>query len=145
MSRFITVTHQLELRLKRAIKDMLGQALLVLRPDIARRIDSGNVEARQSLQAAMGRVFFVIITGGGPGLRPGIGTPPPLAIALIPSLLLEILIIAGFLYDWRTRGRPHPVWLIGAAIMTAVILLRGPLSGTSAWLTIADAMAHFAG
>ena len=25
------------------------------------------------LQAAMGRVFFVLVTGGGPGLRPGLG------------------------------------------------------------------------
>jgi hypothetical protein len=29
--------------------------------------------------------------------------------------------------------------------MTAVILLRGPLSGTPAWLAFADAMAHFGG
>jgi hypothetical protein len=28
--------------------------------------------------------------------------------------------------------------------MTTVILLRGPLSGTPAWLTFADAMAHIA-
>jgi hypothetical protein len=28
--------------------------------------------------------------------------------------------------------------------MTTVILLRGPLSGTSTWLAFADAMAHIA-
>ena len=82
------------------------------------------------LQAAMARVFFVLITGGGPGLRPGLGPPPPLVIGLVPSLITELLIVAGLVYDWRTRGRPHPVWLIGAAVTTAVILLRGPLSGT---------------
>src|SRR5450759_1505748 len=32
------------------------------------------------LQAAIGRVFFVLATGGGPGLRPGLGPPPPLII-----------------------------------------------------------------
>ena len=29
------------------------------------------------LQAAIARVFFVLATGGGPGLRPGLGHPPP--------------------------------------------------------------------
>jgi hypothetical protein len=97
------------------------------------------------LQAAMGRVFFVLITGGGPGRRPGLGPPPPLALGVAPSLLLELLIIAGIVYDWRRRGRPHPAWLVGGAIMTAVILLRGPIGGTAAWLAIADALAHIAG
>ena len=95
------------------------------------------------LQAAIARVFFVLITGGGPGLRPGLGPPPPLDIGLVPSLLVELLILAGIIYDWRTRGRPHPVWLIGAAIMTAVILMRGPFATTSAWLATADFLAGF--
>lgn len=97
------------------------------------------------LQAAMARVFFVLVTGGGPGMRPGLGVPPPMAIALVPSLLLEVLIVAGIVYDWRTRGRTHPVWLVGAAVITAVILLRGPFSSTSGWLAFADAMAHIVG
>jgi hypothetical protein len=96
------------------------------------------------LQAAMARVFFVLATGGGPGLRPGLGHPPLVFNTIVPSLILELMIVAGIVYDWRTRGRPHPVWLIGAAVMTAVILLRGPLSGTPAWLAFADAMAHIA-
>jgi hypothetical protein len=97
------------------------------------------------LQAVMGRVFFMLVTGGGPGLRPGLGPPPPLVIGLVPSLLTELLIVAGVVYDWRTRGRPHTVWLIGAAVTTAVILLRGPLSGTPGWLSFADALAHITG
>jgi hypothetical protein len=97
------------------------------------------------LQAAMARVFFVLIAGGGPGRRPGLGPPPPLAIGVLPSLLLELLIVAGIVYDWRRRGRPHPAWLVGGAIMTAVILLRGPIGGTAAWLAIANALARIAG
>jgi hypothetical protein len=97
------------------------------------------------LQAAMARIFFVLITGGGPGLRPGLGPPPPLAIGLVPSLITELLIVAGLVYDWRTRGRPHPVWLIGAAVTTAVILLRGPLGSTHGWLAFADGLARITG
>ena len=92
------------------------------------------------LQAAMGRIFFVLVIGGGPGLRPGLGPPPPLFIGIVPSLILEFMIVAGIVYDWRTRGRPHRVWLIGAVVMTAVILLRGPFAGTRAWLAFADAL-----
>lgn len=95
------------------------------------------------LQAAMARVFFVLITGGGPGLRPGLGPPPPLEIGLVPSLVVELLILAGIIYDWRVRGRPHPVWLIGAGITTAVILVRGPFATTSAWLAAANFLASF--
>ena len=95
------------------------------------------------LQAAMGRIFFIIITGGGPGLRPGLGPPPPLEIGLVPSLLPELLIVAGIIYDWRTRGRPHPVWLIGAAVITAVVVLRGLVANTPAWLAVANFLATF--
>jgi hypothetical protein len=97
------------------------------------------------LEAAMARVFFTLATGGGPGLRPGLGPPPPLAIGVVPSLLVELLIVAGIVYDWRTRGRPHPAWLIGLAVTTAVVLLRGPLAGTTGWLAFAEGMAHIAG
>jgi len=97
------------------------------------------------LQAAMGRIFFVLATGGGPGLRPGLGPPPPLIIGLVPSLILELMILIGITYDWRTRGRPHRVWVIGAIITTAVILLRGPIAETNAWLAIAERLAHVAG
>ena len=79
------------------------------------------------LQAAMGRIFFVLVTGGGPGLRPGLGEPPPMIVGLVPSLLLDLLIIAGMAHDWRTRGRPHRAWVIGAAVSTAVIVLRRPV------------------
>lgn len=94
------------------------------------------------LQAPMGRIFFILITGGGPGMRPGLGRPPPVFVALAPSLIVELLIVAGAIYDWRTRGRPHSAWWIGGIVMTMVILLRGPLAGTRAWQAVADAMAR---
>lgn len=97
------------------------------------------------LEAAVARVFFILATGGGPGARPGLGPPPPMGTSAVPALLLESLVIAGILYDWRTRGRPHPAWLIGGALIAANAVLRIPISGTPAWLHFADAMAHFVG
>jgi hypothetical protein len=97
------------------------------------------------LQAAMGRVGFVLATGGGPGMRPGLAAPPPAIVVVISSLLLELLIVAAIVYDWRTRGRPHRVWLIGAWMMTAVILLRPLLGATQGWLAFADSFSRIAG
>ena len=97
------------------------------------------------LQAAVARVFFVIATGGGPGARPGLGPPPPMAIALVPSLLLDLLIVAGMIYDWRRRGRPHPAWIVGLVVISSVVLLRGPLSETRSWIAFAESLGHIAG
>jgi hypothetical protein len=121
----------------------IGAIANVRRPEAHKRLILLSTIAL--LQAAMGRVFFVLMTGGGPGMRPGLGAPPPLSIGFYPSLSLEILIAAGIVYDWRTRGRPHRAWLYGAAIMALVIILRRPVANTSAWLAIADSLAHLTG
>jgi hypothetical protein len=97
------------------------------------------------LQAAVARIFFVLLTGGGPGMRPGLGPPPPLLVTMVPGLLLELFIVAGAIHDWRRHGRPHPAWIVGAVAMTAVVLLRVPLATTSGWLGFASFMAGFAG
>lgn len=97
------------------------------------------------LEAAMARVFFVIATGGGPGVRPGLGPPPSVAMAIVPSLLLEALVIAGCIRDWRVRGRPHPVWIIGGVLYAAVVLARVPFSMSAPWLHFANALIHIGG
>lgn len=97
------------------------------------------------LQAAVARIFFVLISGGGPGLRPGLGPPPPLVVTMVPGLLLELFIVAGVIHDWRRHGRPHPAWIAGAIVTTAVVLLRVPLASSQLWLDIAGFMATFAG
>lgn len=34
---------------------------------------------------------------------------------------------------WRTRGRPHPVYVYGGLALIAVKLLNWPISETAAW------------
>jgi hypothetical protein len=97
------------------------------------------------LQAAVARIFFVLLSGGGPGMRPGLGPPPPLVVTMVPGLLLELFIVAGAIHDWRRHGRPHPAWIVGALVTTTVILLRVPLATTSGWLGFASFMSGFAG
>ena len=97
------------------------------------------------IEAAGARVAFLLAVGSGPGIRPGLLPPPPSVMPVVVGLLLQLLIVAGMVHDKRTRGAVHPAWIVGLFISVAVILLKVPLSTTSAWLHFADWMAHIAG
>ena len=97
------------------------------------------------LNAPIARFFFLAATGGGPGLRPGIGPPRPVEFSLMPALIGDLIIVVAILFDWRTRGRPHPAFLWGLGGLLAVQLLRVPISRTDAWLGFADFLATFGG
>ncbi len=79
---------------------------------------------------AIARLFFAVSVGIGPGLRPGLGPPRTIASVLAPSLVADLFVLVGIIYDWRTRGRPHPAYLVGGTAIVAVQLLRSPISTT---------------
>ena len=115
--------------------------LYVSRPEIHKRL---MLLATVSMLApAIARVLFALSVGIGPGLRPGLGPPRTVESVLMPALIADALIVAGVIYDMRTRGRPHPAYLIGGAIVLAIQVLRIPLSTTSWWFAIADYLARF--
>lgn len=39
----------------------------------------------------------------------------------------------GLVYDWRTRGRPHPVYLVALPILMFLAWAVIPVSETAAW------------
>jgi hypothetical protein len=94
---------------------------------------------------AIARVFFAVNVGIAAGLRPGLGPPRTVESILMAAFVGDALILAGVIHDIRTRGRPHPAYLIGGAVMVAVQLLRVPLSTTRWWYGIADFLARFGG
>jgi hypothetical protein len=98
-----------------------------------------------TLPPAVARLFFAVSVGIGPGLRPGLGAPRTIESVLAPTLIADAFILVGVIWDWRTRGRPHPAYLIGGASIVAVQLLRGPVSTTQWWYGIADFLARFGG
>ena len=71
--------------------------------------------------------------------------PPPVFIALPPGLFVDLAIVAGIVYDWRTRGRPHPVYLWGGAVLLAVQIGTVPVGASDAWLAIARWVERLAG
>ena len=57
--------------------------------------------------------------------------------AIYAALLADLFIIAGIIHDWRTRGRPHPAYLIAGGAVLIQQLLRAPVSTTAVWDRIA--------
>ena len=97
------------------------------------------------LPPAIARLFFAVSVGVGPGLRPGLGPPRAVESVMAPALAADALILAGVIYDMRTRGRPHPAYVVGGALLLAVQVLRVPVSTTQWWYAIADLLARFGG
>jgi hypothetical protein len=85
------------------------------------------------LEAPIARWFLTFLAP--PGANPL--APPPVAVALMPGLVGNLLIVAAVIYDWRTRGRPHPAYLIAGGALLVLQLVREPISTTQIWTAIA--------
>jgi hypothetical protein len=48
------------------------------------------------------------------------------------------LLLAALLQDWRMRGRPHWVWLIGGALVIGLQWTRRLVGGSETWAVIGD-------
>ena len=100
------------------------------RPDVHKRLML--VASITLLPPAIARVlFFFLAPPNTP--RPGLGEPPPVMFSLLPSLVADLLLVVAIVNDWRTRGRPHPTYVITGLLTLAVQIARVPLSSSSAW------------
>ena len=91
------------------------------------------------MHAAMARLFM---TAFAPADAKG---SPPVFVAVLPAICVDLLIVAAIVHDWRKRGRPHPAYLIGGGILLAVQLLVVPISTTATWMVIAKWVESLAG
>ncbi len=114
----------------------------VHRPEIHKRLVL--VATLGILQAAIGRLFFVLLRPSSAIIHPGEGPPMPPAFTLSSAVVVDLLILAAIVYDWRTRGRPHPAYLIAGAATVAVQVLSVQLSGTAAWRATIVWLVHLA-
>ena len=83
------------------------------------------------LDAAVGRWFLTFLAPPGP-----LG-PPPVPVTIPPAFVAYLLLVVAIIFDWRTRGRPHPVYVYGGAALIAVKLLNWPISVTPLWHSFA--------
>ncbi len=116
----------------------------VRRPDVHKRLML--VATVSLLHAAVGRLFrLVLVPPEMLALPAGDMPPPPVLFTVGAGLAVDLIIVIAMVFDWRTRGRPHPAYLIGGGIVLATQLLRVPISGTAAWRAIANGMLALAG
>jgi hypothetical protein len=83
------------------------------------------------LDAAVARWFLTFLAPPGP-----LG-PPPVPVTIPPAFVAYLLLVAAMVFDWRTRGRPHPVYVYGGIALVTVKLLNWPISVTSSWHSFA--------
>ena len=69
----------------------------------------------------------------------------PVFVLVPPSLVANLLILVAMLYDWRTRGRPHPVYWVGGGALLFLELTAVPVAETPVWQAVATAIGHLAG
>ncbi len=110
----------------------------VHRPEIHKRLVL--VATLGILQAAVGRLFFIFLRPSPDIVHPSEGPPLAPTLTLPSAVLVDLLILAAIVYDWRTRGRPHPAYLIAGAATVAVQVLSVQLSGTAAWRAVVEWM-----
>ena len=79
------------------------------------------------------------------GAFPAPGAPPTVAQIFPASLIADLLLLTAIAFDWRARGRPHPVYLIGGAALLVFQASRTMISDTAAWHAIAAWIAGLAG
>jgi hypothetical protein len=88
---------------------------------------------------AIARVFITLFA------PPGVAGPPPPFVSIPPGLVADLLLVVAIVHDWRTRGRPHPVYVYGGLVLLAQQVLAVLVSGTAAWLRMAQAFQNLAG
>ena len=86
------------------------------------------------LDAAVARWFLTFLAPPGP---PG---PPPVGVTILPALVACLLLVPAMVFDWRSRGRPHPVYVFGGAAVIAVKVLNLPVSASAWWHAFAGGM-----
>lgn len=94
------------------------------------------------LDAAVARWFLAFLA---PPLAPGASPVPTPALAIAPALLVDLFIVAGIVHDWRTRGRPHPAYVVAGGAVLVQQLLRAPVATTAAWDAVATWLMHVSG
>jgi hypothetical protein len=94
--------------------------------------------------ASLAPVIVSASAGGSPGhdriARIPLGplkVGAPFTFIVLPNLIT----LAGALYDWRTCGRVHPVWIRGGLAMLVSQLVMMAVMGTSASQGFAGVMA----
>lgn len=120
---------------------ILGLIALAVRfvhkPDVHKRLMT--LSFVPLLEAPMARPYMVLLA------PPDAIGPPPVYVTILPSLTINLIIVAMLVFDKRTLGRFHPATVWGGLSIVAVQVLCLPLSETPVWMAIARFVESLAG
>jgi hypothetical protein len=111
----------------------------IRRPEVHKRLM--YLLMAEMMTPALARVFLTLLAPAGADLS----GPPPVFVAIPPALVAFLMVIVAMVHDWRTRGRPHEVYIYGGAVVLLETFLQLPISGTQTWMSIAMSLEHMAG
>ena len=102
------------------------------------RLDEGAFVGAGVIVASHTRVGAHVLLNRGANVGHDNEVEPFVTIG--PGILADLVLVAGMVYDKRTRGRVHGAYWVALACIVAVQLLRVPLSTSGAWKFIANAL-----
>ena len=111
----------------------------VQRPEVHKRLMTLLMAAMMT--PAIARLFLTFLAPPGAAT----GGPPPPFVSIPPALIADLFIVFAIVRDWRTHGRPHPVYVYGGPVLLAQQLLTVPFAATATWMSIAKAFESLAG
>lgn len=104
----------------------------IKRPEIHKRLMT--VLMIFTMTPAIARVFVTVISSLGGG-QVGITAGPPPPFVIVPtSAVGDLLLLVAVIYDFRTRGRVHRAYLVGAGIVVLYPIVAVLVARTDAWL-----------
>ncbi len=119
----------------------------VKRPEIHKRLIV--LITTSMLAAPIARWFLTFLAPpadpNAPPLPPGVTAAPPIQVAVPPALVGDLVLLIAMAYDWRTRGRPHPVYLIGGAILLLQQVTQPMVGHSALWQKVATVIGRLAG
>ena len=98
------------------------------RPDVHMRLML--VASISLLPPAIARIFFVSLAPASSPTTAGVGRTASRRLFVGASFASDLLLVVAIANDWRTRGRPHPTYIITGALMFVLQIVRVPISGT---------------
>ena len=84
------------------------------------------------LQPAVARWFVFFLA------PPGAQGPVPVIFTIVPGIVADLPLVYAIVHDWRTRDRPHRIYVIGIVTLLAMQVLRVPIGMSDAWQSIAE-------
>jgi hypothetical protein len=109
----------------------------VRRPEVHKRLMFVLMAGMMTPAAA--RVFMTFLA------PPGAVGPPPPFVSIPPAAIGVLCVIGAMVYDWRTRGKPHPAYVYGVLLLIVQPIAAVMMANTDWWLTIATSIERLGG